>query len=194
MAIQNEVGLSPANFVGNHVAAPRGEGMVWGLQALGEAPLSIYVERNLGPHRKSLDMAEELFISPNNEGRRWRVSQRHEAPAVTTLDPAEAFTKVLAEAGCTLPGRDAVDLRVIEDVRSGRTRIVNDPAEVGGWPALAPGTPPPDTDHDGMPDAWENSHAMRTNDATDASGDADGDGYTNVEEFLNGTHPSRRDK
>jgi pectate lyase len=194
MAIQNEVGLSPTNFVGNHITAPMAEGRVFGIQALGQAPLSLYVERNLGPHRKDLAQPEELCISPTNEGRRWRITKRHEAPPVTTLDPVEARERVLAEAGCTLPSRDAVDLRIIEDVRAERTRTVNDPAEVGGWPELSRGIPPPDTDRDGMPDAWETQHKLRADDATDGKGDLDLDGYTNVEEFLNGTDPTVRDK
>jgi hypothetical protein len=85
--------------------------------------------------------------------------------------------------------RDAVDGRIIKDVREGRTRLINDPAEVGGWPELPPGTPPPDSDHDGMPDAWEVAHGFRPDHAADGNGDADQDGYTNLEEFLNGTEP-----
>ena len=187
MAIQNEVGLSPTNFVGNVVAAPRSENRVFGVQCLGQAPLSIYVERNLGPHRKGHDQPEELFISPQNEGRRWRVAQRHDAPLVTTLDPGDALIKVPASAGCTRPMRDAVDLRIIEDVANGRTRLINNPTDVGGWPELAPGTARPDTDHDGMPDDWEKLHKLDPNDPGDANADADQDGYTNLEEFLNHT-------
>jgi pectate lyase len=40
-----------------------------------------------------------------------------------------------------------------------------------------------------MPDVWEQAHGLDPHDASDASGDADGDGYTNIEEFLNGTNP-----
>ena len=42
-----------------------------------------------------------------------------------------------------------------------------------------------DSDNDGMPDSWETAHQLNPNDATDAVKDRDGDGYTNIEEFIN---------
>jgi hypothetical protein len=50
-------------------------------------------------------------------------------------------------------------------------------------PALA------DTDRDGMPDDWEIANGLAPNDPTDAAKDADGDGFTNLEEYLAGTDP-----
>jgi hypothetical protein len=40
-----------------------------------------------------------------------------------------------------------------------------------------------------MPDAWEIARGFAPNDPSDGPADADGDGYTNVEEYLNGTDP-----
>jgi pectate lyase len=97
-----------------------------------------------------------------------------------------AFGAVLAKAGATAPMRDAVDRRVIEDVRDGTGRIINSQTEVGVWPRLAPGTPLPDTDRDGMPDAWEEAHYLNPKDPKDGPLDPDGDGYTNLEDYLNG--------
>jgi pectate lyase len=48
---------------------------------------------------------------------------------------------------------------------------------------------PADTDRDGMPDAWEKTHKLNPADPADGPADADKDGYTNLEEFLNGTNP-----
>lgn len=43
-----------------------------------------------------------------------------------------------------------------------------------------------DTDKDGLPDIWENMRDyLDANDASDGKLDEDGDGYTNLEEFLN---------
>ena len=36
-----------------------------------------------------------------------------------------------------------------------------------------------------MPDAWESARGLNPASAADATGDRDGDGYTNVEEYVN---------
>ncbi len=41
-----------------------------------------------------------------------------------------------------------------------------------------------------MPDAWESKFRFDPQSASDNSQDKDKDGYTNVEEFLNGTNPT----
>ena len=55
---------------------------------------------------------------------------------------------------------------------------------MGGWPALPATVPPPDADRDGMPDQWELDHGTKPG-TKDGSRDQDGDGWTNVEEYLN---------
>ncbi len=46
-----------------------------------------------------------------------------------------------------------------------------------------------DTDSDGMSDAWERANGLDPTDPTDASADLDGDGQTNLAEYLSGTLP-----
>jgi pectate lyase len=124
-----------------------------------------------------------------------RVNTPFEAWPIHQQTASAAYESVLAQAGATLPRRDAVDRRVIEIVRSGkptvRDGIINDPKEVGSYPnyAFSPDDVPPDVDGDGMPDAWETAHGLFLRDASDSAADADRDGYTNVEELLNGTNP-----
>ena len=46
-----------------------------------------------------------------------------------------------------------------------------------------------DSDHDGLPDWWEDKYGLNKNDSTDAALDADGDGASNLSEFFAGTDP-----
>ncbi|CAM3599303.1 carbohydrate-binding protein [Occultella aeris] len=112
------------------------------------------------------------------------VDQRFEYPPVHTQGPDQAYEYVLAHAGASLV-RDAVDTRVIRDVRNQTGAIIGDENDVGGYPVLAGGDVPTDTDRDGMPDAWERGNGLDPTDAADRNGDTDGDGYTNLEEYLN---------
>lgn len=108
----------------------------------------------------------------------------------------EAYELVLANAGATLPKRDPVDARIIEQVRSGTARpgkngIITTPDDVGGWPEYKSAAALVDTDHDGMPDDWEKKYGLDPNDPSDGPKDSDADGYTNLEEYLNGTDPTK---
>ncbi|MBX9706601.1 MAG: hypothetical protein K2X61_01555, partial [Caulobacteraceae bacterium] len=96
---------------------------------------------------------------------------------------ATAETAVLSDAGASRT-RDAVDLRVIATMLDGTGRIIDSQDEVGGWPDLVAGTPWSDSDGDGMPDDWERAQG---HDPTqpDGASDRNGDGYTNLEDWLN---------
>ena len=41
-----------------------------------------------------------------------------------------------------------------------------------------------------MPDDWEVKHGLDPHNPADAAGDLNGDGYTNIEDFLNGLDPT----
>jgi hypothetical protein len=105
------------------------------------------------------------------------------AAPVQAQTAAEAYDDVLMSAGASLV-RDSVDQRVVDQLRKGAGRIIDDVSEVGGWPALKSLPPKPDRDGDGMPDEWELARWLNPENASDGNGDDDGDGYTNLEEYL----------
>lgn len=131
-------------------------------------------------------------------------------PELTVIPTLEAKTFVLANAGATLPKRDAVDTRIVKQVTTGKIDylegvklpetqfkhrrlpidsykqgIITDPIQVGGYPEYK-GTPYKDSDSDGIPDAWEVKNGLNPKDASDAAKmSKKNNGYTNIETFLN---------
>jgi hypothetical protein len=107
----------------------------------------------------------------------------------------EAYKAVLEGVGATLPQRDSTDIRVIYEVQHkiasgkgvfGKAGIIDSPAAVGGWAVYKQGKALKDTDGDGMPDSWEKEHNLNPKDANDGNAvNKDGDGYTNLEVYLN---------
>ena len=63
--------------------------------------------------------------------------------------------------------------------------VITDPRQMGGYPEYKAWQPYVDTDNDGMPDAWEVANGLNPNDAGDAVLDCNGDGYTNIEKYIN---------
>jgi hypothetical protein len=114
---------------------------------------------------------------------------------VRTQAAEEAYKSVLASVGAVLPKRDSVDTRIIEEVRTGTATfkgrgktgpgIIDSQTDVGGWPVLKSAPAPVDNDHDGMADDWELANGLDPTNPEDRNGDFNGDGYTNLEKYLN---------
>jgi pectate lyase len=123
-----------------------------------------------------------------------RVDAPHAFAPVTTHTAERAYELVLQNAGAILPKRDTLDTRIIAEVRSGTAAfgvagIINSQTEVGGWPVLHSTAAPRDDDRDGMADDWEREHGLDPSNADDRNANFNGDGYTNLEKYLNGlTH------
>lgn len=106
--------------------------------------------------------------------------------APMNLEPAEdAFYAVMEHAGASRV-RDSHDLRIIEQLASLGTKgaFIANEHDVGGIGTLAGADAPADSDGDGMPDEWEKANGTDP-DKADANGDADGNGYTNIEDYVN---------
>ena len=84
--------------------------------------------------------------------------------------------------------RDPVDTRLISEYKLGKGTVPRSENDVGGFPPIDPGTPCVDSDHDGLPDAWERAHGLNPKNPSDAN-KVNADGYTNLEHFLNGNYP-----
>jgi hypothetical protein len=116
-------------------------------------------------------------------------------PKMKTQSAEEAYKSVVADVGANWPKLDSIDARSINDVvnrtttckgsKTGLPGIIDSQADVGDYPDLKGGEAPADSDHDGMSDEWEKSHNLNPNDATDGAKDSAGDGYTNLERYLN---------
>ena len=138
-------------------------------------------------------------------------------PEFPIMNAKDAYNFVLDNVGANFPKRDIVDQRVIEQVRTGKvyydqsadsidfyqfkhrrlpkdsykSGIITDIRQVGGYPEYK-GTPYIDSDKDGMPDAWEKKYGLNPNDPSDAIKDCNGDGYTNIEKYINGINPKKK--
>jgi formylglycine-generating enzyme required for sulfatase activity len=111
-------------------------------------------------------------------------------PAMKNQTGEEIYETVLNGAGAVLPARDPVDQRIINEIRTGTGAIINSQKDVGGWPVYKSTKAPVDKDRDGMADKWERAHGLSPTDPSDHKNDADKDGYTNLEEYVNGTNPN----
>jgi hypothetical protein len=80
-----------------------------------------------------------------------------------------------------------VDERIIENVITGRGEVIDSQDQVGGWDSYPEVLRPDewDIDHDGIPSEWETMHGLDPRDSADRNEDKDGDGYTNLEEYMN---------
>ncbi|MBX2963523.1 MAG: pectate lyase [Cyclobacteriaceae bacterium] len=116
--------------------------------------------------------------------------------SVTMITPhtaQQAYEKVLTHAGASLK-RDAVDIRVVEEVSTGIANyngsetglpgIIDSQEDVGGWPDLTSLPPLLDTDGDGMPDAWEIEMKLDPN-TPNANGRDLSSAYDNIEVYIN---------
>jgi pectate lyase len=166
---------------------------------------SFYLSQNIGEHNQDPNGEQWVMIARHNvadENLPLDLEfQRFEPlyPTVwpITVDDVEALPEtLLGHVGTSqrLDGnggwitmRDTLDQRAVDDFLSRASGIKASEVEYGGRQVYNSGEPYPDEDANGLSDAWETAFGIK-----DANGDADNDGYTNIEEFLNATDPTQR--
>ena len=98
---------------------------------------------------------------------------------------AEAYKSVVDHVGASRV-RDSHDKRIIEQLTSlgKKGSFIANEDELGGIGTVMGGPKPTDTDGDGMPDEWETENGLNPS-KTDANGYSFGNGYTNIENYVN---------
>lgn len=174
-----------ANFISNYYKVGSNSSTSNDMVKLSSGPPnSIYVQGNISPHRLSLSLSEWSFMNGSSTSLQrsspWPMSSY---PISYTSYPS--FTNTVYQCvGAIAPVRDNVDNRIISNTQNGSGSIIDSQSEVGGWPSLSSGSAPQDSDHDGMPNSWENSRGLNPNNASDRNGVAPS-GYTWLEEYIN---------
>lgn len=120
---------------------------------------------------------------------------------VNTQSANQAYKNVLSDVGANQPKFDKHDQRIINETlkgthtfkgsKSGLLGMIDTEADAGGFPNYVSEKRPEDwdTDHDGLPNWWEEAHNLNPNsspnDFSETNNDKDKDGYTQLEDYLN---------
>ncbi len=174
------------NYAGNYfIAGPSTTGhltVAFDSGVTNAASCEIYQSGNfIDSNRNTLldgaDTGWSMFSSPYTPR-----ATRFPAPQVNTDSAQTAYERVLAFAGASA-ARDAVDHRLIGEVRTQTGTNIDSEIQVGGWPTLNSTPAPTDTDQDGIPNYWE--LALGWNPSVANNNHVNTDGYTDLEWYLN---------
>lgn len=122
-------------------------------------------------------------------------------PSYARIETAqEAYKRVLSDVGANQPVVDNTDARIINETltrtyhyigsKSGIKGEIDNEADAGGFEEYPEELRPIsyDTDYDGLPNWWEEIRGTnprtRTRDFVDTNADPDGNGYTELEHYL----------
>ncbi len=103
----------------------------------------------------------------------------HFTPTFTAMPSSAVQAYVFEHVGP--PRRLAIEQTALNHYLTGTGKIIDSQSQVGGYPTLRQGTPWTDSDNDGMPDSWEQSHCGGN---CTPNGDVNNNGYANIEEWF----------
>jgi pectate lyase len=138
---------------------------------------------HLGDNKDDQDVKKNVLVSSD-----------FNTVSIHVQSAKDAYADVLAKVGASLPARDTLDQRIINDVKNGSGRIIDVQGgyphgtafeqTVNAWPVLKSTPAPLDSDSDGMPDEWEKKNGLDPSSA-DANGNKLHSFYTNIEVYIN---------
>ena len=114
----------------------------------------------------------------------YKQNRPFETGPVAMIEAPIAYQLIIENGGASLPKRDIVDQRILNDIMKGKGNIIKSQEEVGGWPILQSAPAPKDSDQDGIPDEWEIQYGLDPQDANDRNATTE-EGYTFLEKYLN---------
>ncbi len=188
-------GMHQANAVGNYIISSQSASYAF---HNGTSNFSLYVSGNVLDGNANGMLDSSKTGNDMIQGTPTLLTARLPAPMVATDSARAAYDRVLDGAGATVPARDQADTLLISQVRAQTGILIQTEQDLvslgvgdNGYGTLPAASRPSnfDTDRDGMPDAWETANGLNPSNAADRNADADADGYTNLEEYLNSLVP-----
>jgi len=179
-------GDSYANIVNNYFVNGPGTGSAAFTRA--NANFRLYAAENYQDSDKDGVLNGQVIPAGSYGPVTWQAAPFAYPGADEVMTASKAFKVVASRAGAWCPARDHTDARLMTEVRSlgtlGQIITSENDAPFYGVGTVADGTCAADSDGDGMCDYWE--AAMGHNPGVqDHNGDADDNGYTNLEDYLN---------
>jgi hypothetical protein len=176
------------NLANNYYkSGPATDGAIRDRIVQGEPTKRMYIAGNYVAGFPAVTADNWLGVDPLNGG----VPIRYDVPFTVPVplpeqSALEAYAEIIQHAGASFPTRDDADNRAIKNLIDSTGFILNRQSDAGGFPKLTGIPAPVDSDHDGMPDDYEKDAGLDPNDNTDRNGDKNGNGYTNLEDYING--------
>jgi pectate lyase len=123
------------NYIGNYLKPGPSTRTPKSAFKIGGATTKMFVAGNFlaGADQKERDDWHIILKAADEH----KAAKEFPVAAVKTETAEQAYKSVLEQAGALLPVRDSVDARVINEVKTGKGRIIDSQRDVGGWPVYA---------------------------------------------------------
>lgn len=149
---------------------------------LGAAAGDVYFSGNLTQDNAGRQIAAQ------SHGNAAAASKKFSGSDVSIQSASQVERSVLENAGANPGSRDQAEQRVINGVAADRGGLVDSVSNAGGAGGRVKFSPKTDSDRDGVPD-WYEDRVGTNKRVADANNDANRNGYTNIEDYINSLLP-----